>query len=88
VLGAQRVQRFADDIGPNERPRGDYQDGRVREAEPLGRDHAPEVDLIADDQVGPPLAAQPKDASCLEAGPPAGVVVSEDAVLSLHVERD
>ena len=62
MLDAQLVQRFGDQLGAHEGAGGDDEHGRVRQLQALGRDRGPEVDLVADDEVGPPLGAEGEDA--------------------------
>nr|BFF04485.1 hypothetical protein GCM10020241_61600 [Streptoalloteichus tenebrarius] len=85
VLGAQRVQRLGDQLGPHERSRGDDEHPGVGDAEAFGGDQGSEVHLLADQEVRPPLLAEREQGGGPPAGPVAGEVLPDHPVLPLPV---
>lgn len=59
MLGAQAAERLPDQLRDGERPGGERHHAREGETKPLRRDHGAEVGLGANDDVGPPLVAEP-----------------------------
>ena len=58
----------------------------MRKSQPLGGDHASEVRLVADDEVGPPLQAQVVDGDRALPRNPAGEAVSKLTQLALDAD--
>lgn len=58
MLRAHLVQRPGDDLGADQRARGDDQYRRMGQRQPLGNDHRAEVHLLADEKVGLPRGTE------------------------------
>ena len=58
VLVAQRVQRLSDDVLAQQAAGRQHEHADARDREPLGRNRSPEIDLIADHDVGLPRAGE------------------------------
>jgi hypothetical protein len=59
--GAHVVQRLGQQLRPRERSSSEHRDAGVGQAELLGRQHRPEVDLVAHHQIGPGLDGEVED---------------------------
>jgi len=72
MVGAKRIERLGHQIWTDEPASGSHDDGYVRNIEALSRDRRPEVNFVAHDDIGPPLACDANKPHCAFAANPPG----------------